>query len=108
MCPGSIGAVGDESGFQHPVHPFYHTVGFGVVGHRMVTRGTEELVEGCPEEGCERGTSIGCNMLGDAKSGDPCGEEGSSAGGGRGIDHGHSFWPAGRTIDDDEEVSVAF
>ena len=108
MSSGSFGAEGDESSFQRPVHSFYHAVGFGVVGHRMVTRGTEELVEGCPEEGCEGGTSIGCNVLGDAESGDPCREEGSSAGGGRGIDHGHGFRPAGRAINDSEEVSVAF
>ena len=29
-------------------------------------------------------------------------------GGGRGINHGHGFRPAGRAIDDGEEVSVAF
>ena len=47
-------------------------------------------------------------MLGDTKYGDPCGEEGGSARGGRGIDHGHVFRPAGRAVDDSEEVSVAF
>ena len=33
----------------------------------MVTRGTKELVEGGPKEGCERGTSVGGNVLGDAR-----------------------------------------
>ena len=72
MCPGSVGAAGDESGFQHPVHSLNHTVGFGVVVRRMVTHGTKELVERGPKERCERGTSVGGNVLGDAKSGDPC------------------------------------
>ena len=53
MSPGSVSAAEDESSFQCPVHSFYHAVGFRVVRHRMVTRGAEELVEGCPEEGCE-------------------------------------------------------
>ena len=108
VSPGSISAAGDESGFQRPVHTFYHAVGFGVVGGRMVTRGTEELVEGCLEEGCEGRTLVGCNVLRDAEAGDTCGEEGGSAGGGRGINHGQGFWPARRAIDDGEEVSVAF
>ena len=45
--------------------------------------------------------------LRDAESGDPCGEEGGSAGGRRGIDHGHSFHHR-REIHDGEKVSVAF
>ena len=53
VCPGSVGAVGDESSFQRPVHLFNHAVGFGVVGRRMVTHGTKELFEGSPKEGCE-------------------------------------------------------
>ena len=53
MCPGSISAAGDESGFQHPVYSFNHAVGFWFVGRRMVTHGTEEFVEGGPKEGCE-------------------------------------------------------
>ena len=108
VSPGSIDAAGDESSFQCPVHSFYHAVGFGVVGRRMVTHGTEELVEGCPKEGCEGGTSVGRNVLRDTKSGGPCGEEGGSAGGGCGINHGHGLRPAGRAIDNGEEVSVAF
>ena len=74
----------------------------------MVTHGTEELVEGCPEEGCKGGTSVRRNLLEDTESEDPCGEEVGSAGGGHGIDHGHSFRPASRAIDDGEQVSVAF
>ena len=38
VSPGSIGEAGDESGFQRPVHSFYHAIGFGVVGRHMVTR----------------------------------------------------------------------
>ena len=76
MCPGSIGAVGEESSFQRPVHSFNHDVGFRVVGCCMVTHGIEELVGGGPKEGCERGTLIGDNVLRDAESGDPCREEG--------------------------------
>ena len=49
VSPRSVSAVGDESGFQRHVDSFYHAVGLGVVGRRMVIRGTEELVEGCPE-----------------------------------------------------------
>ena len=79
MCPGSVDAAGDESSFQYPVHSFNHAVGFGVVGRRMVTRGTEELVEGGRKEGCEQGTSVGGNVLRDAESGDPCREEGGNA-----------------------------
>ena len=93
MSPRSLCAVGDECGFQLPVHPFYHVVGFGVVGRRMVNCGTKELVTGGEEEVSDRGTSVRCNVLGDTESGDPCREEGSSAGG---------------TINDGEEVSVAF
>ena len=63
MSPGSICAAGDENGFQHPVHSFYHAVGFRVAGCSMVTRVTEEFVEGCPEEGCEGRISVGCNVL---------------------------------------------
>ena len=63
MSQGSVGAAGDECVIQHPVHMFYHAVGFGFVGRRMVTRGTKELVEGCTEEGCEGGTLVGRNVL---------------------------------------------
>ena len=78
VCPRSVGAVGDESGFQNPVHSFHDAVGFGVVGRCMVTRGAEELVEEGPKEGYERGTSVGGNVHGDAESGDPYKEEGCS------------------------------
>ena len=81
MSSGSVRTSGDEGGFESPVHPFYHAVGFGVVGHRMVTLGTKELVEGDPEERSQGGTSVEVNVLGDAESGDACGEEGGSAGG---------------------------
>ena len=76
------------------MHSFYHAVGFGVVGRSLVTRGTKELVEGCPEEGCKEGTSVGRNVLWDAESGDTCREEGSSTVGRCFIDHGHGFRPA--------------
>ena len=72
MSPGSIHASGDEGGFESPVHPFYHAVVFGVVGSRMVTLGTEELVDGGPEERSEGGTSVGGNVLRDAESEDQC------------------------------------
>ena len=81
MSSGSICASGDEGSFESPVHPFYHAVGFGVVGRRMVTLGAKELVEGGPEERSEGGTLVGSNVLRDAESGDPCGEEGGGAGG---------------------------
>ena len=44
----------------------------------MVTQGTEGLVEGGPKEACERGISVGGNVLRDAEPGDPYREEGSS------------------------------
>ena len=74
----------------------------------MVTRGIEELVEECPQEGCEGGTSVRRNVLGDTESEDPCREEGGSAGGRCGIDYGHGFRPVGRVTNAGEEVSVAF
>ena len=81
MNPGRVCASGHEGGFESTVHPFDHAVGFGVVGRRMVTLRTKELVEGDPEEKSEGGTPVGGNVFGDAKSGDPCGEEGGGAGG---------------------------
>ena len=81
MSPGSVCASGNGGGFESPVHPFDHAVGFGVVGRRMVTLRTKELVEGGTKEKSEGGTPVGGNVLGDAKSVDPCREEGGVAGG---------------------------
>ena len=76
MSPGSIHASDNGGSFESPVHPFDHAVGFRVVGRCMVTLRTKELVERI-----EGGTPVGGNAFGDPKPGDPCGEEGSGAGG---------------------------
>ena len=34
--PGGVGAVGDEGGFEGAMEALDHTVGFGVVGRRVV------------------------------------------------------------------------
>ena len=36
MEPGGVGAVGGEGSFEGAMEVLDHTIGFGVVGHRVV------------------------------------------------------------------------
>ena len=86
MEPRGVGAAGDEGGLESTMQTLDHAVGVMVMGRRLVVCWPKDLVKSCPQQGGEGGAPVGGDVLRNTKSGDPCGEEGSGAGCGRGVD----------------------